>query len=190
VAENTGEVTLLLRQLRAGDPGAADRLAPIVYQELRRVAGRAMRGERTGHTLQPTALVHEAYLRLAASPGVEWRNRAHFFGVAARLMREILVDHARKRSAVKRAAAGGATLADGFLLAESRIEEVVVWDEILDRLEHLDPRQGRIVELRFFAGLNVEEIAEVLGVSTPTVKREWASAKAWLHRELTQRQAR
>lgn len=185
VEDEIGSVTGLLRQFRAGDPESAARLVAAVYGELRQVAARAMRRERPGHTLQATALVNEAFLKLVAQSGVEWRDRAHFFGVAARVMREILVDYARKRSSFKRARAGRVTLDDVLSIAEERIEEVVAWDEVLARLEALDPRQGRIVELKFFAGLNVEEIAEVMGISTATVKREWASAKAWLHRELT-----
>ena len=185
MAGNTREVTLLLKQLRTGDREAASKLMAAVYPELRQVAARAMRQERPGHTLQPTALVHEAFLRLAAESGIEWQDRAHFLGIAARLMREILVDHARKRGASKRAAGVRVTLVDGLLVSEDRLQEIVAWDEILLRLEKLDARQGKIVELRFFAGLSVEEIAEVLEISTPTVKREWASAKAWLHRELS-----
>lgn len=177
-------MTRLLKELRPEDPDTAARLIAAVYSELHRLATRALRRERPGHTLQPTALVNEAFLKLAAQKGIEWQNRAHFSGVAARLMREILVDYARKRGAAKR---GGlhVTLDDSLQISANRLDEVVACDEVLRRLEELDPRQGRIVELRFFAGLSVEEIAEVLRISTPTVKREWASAKAWLHRELT-----
>jgi RNA polymerase sigma factor (TIGR02999 family) len=184
VAQATGEVTRLLKEVRLGDKEAAGRLISAVYGELRQVAGRAMRRERPGHTLQPTALVNEAFLRLISQNGVEWKDRAHFFGVAARLMREILVDYARQHAAAKRGGGIRITLDDSLLISESRLEEVVAWDEVLNRLEHLDARQSRIVELRFFGGLSVEEVAEVLQISTPTVKREWASAKAWLHREL------
>lgn len=180
-----GDVTRLLRQLRSGDQDAAGKLISAVYAELRQVAARAMRNERLGHTLQPTALVHEAFLKLAGSAGVEWRDRAHFFGVAARLMREILVDYARGRATVKRGGGARITLDDSLLIAEDRLADVLAIDEIVERLDALDPRQGRIVELRFFGGLSVEEVAEVLQISTPTVKREWQSAKAWLHRELT-----
>lgn len=185
MAGDTGEIALLLKQLRTGDRDAASKLMAAVYPELRQAAARAMRRERPGHTLQPTALVHEAFLRISADSAVEWQDRAHFLGIAARLMRQILVDHARKRAAGKRARGARVTLADELLVSADRLQEVVAWDEILDRLEKLDPRQGKIVELRFFAGLSVEEIAEVLAISTPTVKREWASAKAWLHHELT-----
>jgi RNA polymerase sigma factor (TIGR02999 family) len=156
-----------------------------VYGELRRVAGRAMRNERPGHTLQPTALVNEAFVRLAGNTGIEWQDRAHFFGVAARLMRQILVDYARKKHAAKRGGAARVTLDDSLLISDDHLGDVMAVDEVLARLETLDARQGRIVELRFFAGLSVEEVAEVMEISTPTVKREWQSAKAWLHRELT-----
>jgi RNA polymerase sigma-70 factor (ECF subfamily) len=180
-----GEVTRLLRQLRSGDQDAAGKLISAVYAELRQVAARAMRNERPGHTLQPTALVHEAFLKLAGSADVEWRDRAHFFGVAARLMREILVDYARQKGAAKRGSGVRITLDDSLLIAEDRLADAVAIDEVVQRLEALDPRQGHIVELRFFGGLSVEEVAEVMGISSPTVKREWQSAKAWLHRELT-----
>jgi len=184
VAETTGEVTRLLREVRSGDQEATGRLIAAVYGELRQVAGRAMRRERPGHTLQPTALVNEAFLRLVNQTGIEWKDRAHFFGVAARLMREILVDYARQHAAAKRGGGFKVTLDDSLLVSEGRLDEVIAWDEVLRRLEQLDARQSRIVELRFFGGLNVEEVAEVMEISTPTVKREWASAKAWLHREL------
>jgi RNA polymerase sigma factor (TIGR02999 family) len=144
-----------------------------------------MRNERPGHTLQPTALVNEAFLRLVGSNGVEWQDRAHFYAVAARLMRRILVDHARKRRAGKRDGGAQVTFEDRLVLREDRIDDVLAIDEVLARLEALDARQGRIVELRFFAGMSVDEIAEVIHASTTTVKREWNSAKAWLHRELT-----
>jgi RNA polymerase sigma-70 factor (ECF subfamily) len=170
VPDDSGDVTRLLRQMRSGDREAAGKLISAAYGELRQVAVRALRNERPGHTLQPTALVNEAFLKLAAGAGVDWRDRAHFFGVAARLMREILVDY---------------TLDDSLLIAEDRLADVVAIDEIMSRLQALDVRQGQIVELRFFGGLSVEEVAEVMSISTPTVKREWQSAKAWLHRELT-----
>lgn len=185
VPEDGGEVTRLLRRLRTGDQEAAGQVIAAVYGDLRRMAARAMRRERPGHTLQPTALVHEAFLKLAGNARVEWRDRAHFFGVAARLMREILVDSARKRDALKRGSGARITLDDSLLVSQDRLGDIVAMDEVLKRLEALDPRQGRIVELRFFGGLNVEEVAEILEISTPTVKREWQSAKAWLHRELT-----
>ena len=189
MAEEAGEVTRLLRQARAGESEAAARLMAAVYGELRQVAARALRNERGGHTLQATALVHEAFLRMAPGAGIDWRDRAHFFGVAAHVMREILVDYARKRSAAKRDGGARVTLDDSLAIAEDRLGEVMAIDEALERLEALDARQAKIVELRFFAGLNVEETAQALDISAPTVKREWASAKAWLHRELTQGQA-
>jgi len=187
VPENTGEITRLLQGVRSGDKDAAGKLMAALHGELRQVAARAMQRERAGHTLQPTALVNEAFIRLAGQAGVELKDRAHFLGIAARLMREILVDYARQRGAAKRGSGMKITLTDGLLLSTDRLEEIVGWDEILDRLEQLDARQARIVELRFFGGLNVEEVAEIMEVSTTTVKREWASAKAWLHRELTAR---
>jgi RNA polymerase sigma-70 factor, ECF subfamily len=179
------DLTQLLRRLRAGDEEAAAQVAAAAYGELRKLAARCLRRERPGHTLQPTALVNEAFLKLAANTRAEWRDRAQFYAVAARLMRRILVDYARKRRAGKRGGGNQVTLEENLVLREERIEDVLGVDEILERLEALDPRQGRIVELRFFSGLTVEEIAEVLGISTPTVKREWSSAKAWLHRELS-----
>jgi RNA polymerase sigma factor (TIGR02999 family) len=149
-----------------------------------------MRGERPDHTLQPTALVHEAYLRLIEQERVAWRNRAHFFGVAAKLMRRILVDHARARLTAKRGAAQPAVqLEDGLVFAEERSGEFVALDEALQRLAQFDPRLERIVELRFFGGLPVEETAEVLGISTRTVKRDWNAAKMWLHGEMKQKAA-
>jgi RNA polymerase sigma factor (TIGR02999 family) len=184
VPDRKGEVTELLRQFRAGDAAATARLVAAVYDELRHVAARALRNERPGHTLQPTALVNEVFLRLVKSGGVDCHDRAHFFGIAAKLMRQILVDYARQHDAAKR---GGAkvTIADEMFVSQNRLEDVIAWDHLLHRLEELDPRQSQIVELRFFAGLTVEEIAKAMGIAAPTVKREWASAKAWLHRELS-----
>jgi RNA polymerase sigma-70 factor, ECF subfamily len=179
------DLTQLLRRLRAGDEEAAAQVAAAAYGELHKLAARCLRRERPGHTLQPTALVNEAFLKLAANTRAEWRDRAQFYAVAARLMRRILVDYARKRGAGKRGGGHQVTLEENLVLREERIEDVLGVDEVLGRLEALDPRQGRIVELRFFSGLTVEEIAEVLGISAPTVKREWSSAKAWLHRELS-----
>jgi RNA polymerase sigma factor (TIGR02999 family) len=179
------EIAPLLKRLREGDRDAAPQLMAVLYPELRQAAARAMRRERPGHTLQPTALVNEAFLRLSSDSTACWEDRAQFLGIAARLMRQILVDHARKRHAAKRGFGNRITMADGLVIAEERLEEVIAWDEILNRLDKLDPRQGRIVELRFFGGLGVEEIAEVMGISQPTVKREWASARAWLHRQIT-----
>ena len=182
--EQSAEVTRLLRELSRDNPQAANALVPLIYGELRRLARSYMRRERSGHTLQPTALVSEVFLRLAGADPIDWQSRAHFFGVAARLMREVLVDYARKRGSAKRA--GGWTNADwDFTISSERLDDVLGVHEVLERLEAFDARQARIVELRFFAGMNIAEIAEVIGVSTPTVKREWASAKAWLHREIT-----
>ena len=178
-------VTRLLQEWGGGDRGALDRLIPFVYEELRRQAARHLRRERSGHTLQTTALVHEAYLRLVDQKGARWQNRAHFYAIAAQLMRRILVDHARKRRAAKR---GGSdlrvTLNQASDPAGGPEVDVLAVDEALTRLAALDPQQSRVVELRFFSGLTVEETAEVLGISPRTVKRDWNVAKAWLHREI------
>jgi RNA polymerase sigma factor (TIGR02999 family) len=156
---------------------------PLVYGELRRLAASYLRRERPDHTLQPTALVNEAYLRLVDQRSVSWANRAHFFGIAAQLMRRILVDHARRRQAAKRAAVYRVTATAGSPSGD-RAPELLALDGALSDLEKLDARQARIVELRFFAGLTVEETAEVTGVSPATVKREWRTARAWLRREI------
>jgi RNA polymerase sigma factor (TIGR02999 family) len=180
------EVTALLRDWSGGDREALERLMPLVYQELRRLAASYLRVERPDHTLQPTALVHEAYLRLVDQRGVSWQNRAHFFGIAAQMMRRILVDHARRRQAAKRDATAlrlPAMRAEGEE-ASARDPELLALDQALCGLESLDARQARIVELRFFGGLTVEETAEVAGVSSATVKREWRTARAWLAREI------
>ncbi len=177
------DITALLKDWSGGDRAALERLMPVVYAELRRLAASHLRAERTDHTLQPTALVHEAYLRLAGQRSVEWANRAHFFGIAARIMRRILVDHARRRRALKR---DGAALRLATLEFESsdRAPELIALDAALTSLESLDPQQARVVELRFFGGMTVEETAEATGVSTATVKREWRTARAWLRREI------
>jgi RNA polymerase sigma-70 factor (ECF subfamily) len=189
VTEQAENLTHLLRRLRSGDEDAAARVASAAYGELHKIAARCLRRERPGHTLQPTALVNEAFLKLVGNTRAEWRDRAQFYGVAAKLMRRILVDYARKRAAGKRGGGGNqVTLEENLVLREERLEDILGVDEALERLEALDARQGRIVELRFFSGLTVEEIAEVMHISTPTVKREWSSAKAWLHRELAARQ--
>jgi len=184
--EAGGDVTLLLGQLRAGKQDVAGQLVPLIYEELRRIAGAQMRRERPGHTLQATAVVHEAYMRLAGEQDVPWQNRAHFFAIAAKTMRQVLLDYARQRHAGKRGGEGvqKVEIDVELLIGANRIEDIVALDEVVTRLSKLDPQQGRIVELRFFAGLNVEETAEVMGISDTTVKREWRSAKAWLHREL------
>ena len=176
------DVTRLLGELQEAENDAVvNELLPLVYEELRRVAQARLRGERTGHTLSATALVHEAYLRLVDQRKTDWKNRAHFFAIASRAMRRILVDHANKRNAQKRG--GGealVTLADGDAAYTARSEELVDLDEALQTLERMDPRQAQVVQLRFFGGLRHEEIAEVLGVSLATVNRDWRSARAWL----------
>jgi RNA polymerase sigma-70 factor (ECF subfamily) len=180
------KVTQLLLKASGGDRAAVDELTPLVYQELKRMAGGQLRGERPGHTLQATALVHEAYLKLVDQRGVTWQNRAHFFGVAAQVMRRILLDYAKSRGRLKR---GGdvhkTSLDEALVVAADRTSDLVQIDAALTRLEQLDPRQAKVVELRFFGGLSVEETAEAMGISTPTVKREWAMARSWLHRELS-----
>ncbi len=178
-------VTLLLGQLSNGQEGAASKLIPLVYGELRRLAGGYMRRERNDHTLQPTALVHEAYLKLVEQREVDWQGRAHFFGIAAQMMRRILIDHARGHLRDKRG--GGAIpvpLDEALVFAPEQSSELVKLDESLERLAKLDARQSKIVELRFFGGLTVEQTAEVLGISPKTVKRDWSMAKAWLHGDL------
>lgn len=179
------DVTGLLVAWRAGDRDALDRLIPQVYAELRRLAHHFMRAERAGHLLQTTALVNEAYLRMVDVTRVSWQNRAHFFAVAAQLMRRVLVDAARERDARKR---GGdiqfAPLQDVEAPGGERFVDLVALDEALERLAHLDPRKARVVELRYFGGLDVAETAEVLAVSSDTVMRDWKMARLWLYREL------
>lgn len=180
------EVTRLLLAWGNGDETAFDRLLPLVYDELRRLARNYMRRERRGHTLQTSALVNEAYLRLVDHENIEWQNRAHFFGVAAQAMRRILVDHARTRNYQKRG--GGAqqvSLDEAATLAGDRAAELIALDEALQELGKMDERKSRVVELRYFGGLSLEETAEALGVSIPTVTRDWNTAKAWLMREMT-----
>jgi RNA polymerase sigma factor (TIGR02999 family) len=186
--DTPGEVTLLLAQMKGGNQDALARLMPLVYRELRLLAGHFMRGERPGHTLQATALVHEAFLRLAGQDHADWQCRTQFMGVAAQLMRRVLVDHARRRATAKREAGAQVTLNDAHLNQGANIgqtEEILAVDEVLGRLNQFDPQQARIVELRYFGGLSVEETAEVMGISTATVKRDWAMAKAWLATQLT-----
>ena len=179
------EVTALLREWSAGDRGALERLMPLVYGELRQLAASHLRSERGDHTLQPTALVHEAYLRLVGQRSVSWANRAHFFGIAAQMMRRVLVDHARRRLAAKRSPGTlRIDLGEETAAAPDRMPELLALDRALTELERLDPRQARVVELRFFAGLSVEETAEVAGVSSATVKREWRTARAFLRHEI------
>jgi len=180
------EITQLLVASRAGDAEALNRLLPLVYDELRRLAGHYLRRERSDHTLQPTALVHEAYLRLI-DQNVSWQNRAHFFGVAAQMMRRILVDYARGRLAAKRGSGGvKVSLDDALNLSDERAGDFVALDDALERLAEFDPQKSRIVELRFFGGLSVEEAAEVLGIGTATVTRQWKMAKAWLYQQVSQ----
>jgi RNA polymerase sigma-70 factor, ECF subfamily len=182
----TGAVSLLLRAWGRGDLHARDELLPVVYRELRRRAGAYLRRERRDHSLQPTALVHEAYLRLVGQDRVAWQNRAHFFGVAAQMMRRILIDHAREHHAAKRpGAAVRVTLDDGIGAVQPRECEMILLDDALSELTHLDARQGQIVELRYFGGLSEEEVAIVLSVSRRTVTREWRAARAWLYRRMT-----
>lgn len=179
-------VTQLLLDWRNGDKDALDRLMPLVYEELRRMADYYMRNERQGHTLQTSALVNEAYLRLVDHGNIEWQNRAHFFGVAAQAMRRILVDHARTRNYAKRGgAARHVSLDEAATLAEERAAELIALDDALQQLARMDLRKSRVVELRYFGGLSLEETAEVLGVSIITVTRDWSTAKAWLLREMT-----
>jgi RNA polymerase sigma factor (TIGR02999 family) len=177
-------ISQLLADWANRDPGARERLVPIVYEELRRLAHRYMRGERPGHTLQTTALVNEVYLRLAGIDALRWRDRAHFFAMAATLMRRVLVDYARQRGREKRGAGVSVTSLDEHTVAAQPAVDVVALDEALERLAAVDAQQSRVVELRFFAGLSVEETAEALGISPATVKRDWATARLWLYNEL------
>jgi RNA polymerase sigma factor (TIGR02999 family) len=179
------DVTILLAELTKGNEEAASRLIPLVYAELRRLAASYMRRERSDHTLQPTALVHEAYLKLIQQRSIDWQSRAHFFGIAAQVMRRILVDHARGHLREKRG--GGerpVPMDEALVFAPEQSVELLKLDQALERLTKLDPRQGKIVELRFFGGLTVEQTADLLGISPKTVKRDWSMAKAWLHGEL------
>ena len=179
------DVTLLLKELSNGNQQALAELVPVVYDELRRLAAYYLRRERSDHTLQATALVHEAYLRLVDQRHVDWKNRNHFFGVAAQLMRRVLLMHAREHRAAKRGSgAQKVSLDETAILSPAQSDELVYLDELLTRLAALDPQQARVVEYRFFAGLSVEETAELMNISTATVKRDWAMAKAWLAREM------
>lgn len=179
------DVTGLLIEWRQGDKAALDKLTPLVYDEIRRIAHRYMQGEREGHTLQTTALVNEAYLRLAGQHKVDWQDRAHFFAVTAQVMRHILIDHARRRHYAKRG--GGAqqvTFDEAVAMPQQRARELVALDDALEELAKIDPRKSRVVELRYFGGLNLEETAEVLAVSVMTVRRDWRAAKAWLYKRV------
>ena len=183
--DRRGEVTGLLAAWSRGDTSARDRLIPLVYDELHRCAAAYLRRERKDHTLQPTALVHEAFVRLVDDKSPSFQNRRHFFGIAARLMRQILVDHARARQAGKRGhGLAKLPLDEGRLLSPERSDDIVALDEALTSLAALDPKQVELVELRFFGGLSIEETASALGVSAATVKRDWKLARAFLHREI------
>jgi RNA polymerase sigma factor (TIGR02999 family) len=182
---NQHEITRLLADWSNGDRQALEKLTPLVYDELRRLAGRYLRQERAGHTLQSTALVHEAYMKLVGQNNVRWQNRAHFFGIAAQMIRRILVDYARARKADKRGAgAERLSLDEAIALPGGQDLDLVALDDALEGLAKIDPRQSRLVELRFFAGLTIEETAEVMQMSLATAKRDWVSAKAWLSREV------
>ena len=181
------EVTQLLADWGKGDRSALDKLFPLVQSELRRIARRQMSGERPGHTLQATALVNEAYLKLAGQQGFDWQSRAHFFAVCAQVMRHILIDHARAHARDKRG--GGAiqvSLNEALVVAEDQAEHLIALDDALRMLESFDPQKGKLIELRYFGGLSIEEAAEVMHVSPRTVRREWQRAKAWLYRMMTE----
>ncbi len=182
--DQSGQVTLLLHHWKRGDEKALGDLVPLVYKELRSLAHYHLRSERPDHTLQSTALVHEAYLRLLGGQPVELQNRAHFIAVASRLMRQILVDHARGRRADKRDGGCKITLEELAALPGNGDAELLALDDALDELSRMDERQGKIVEMKFFGGLSAPEISEVLGVSRATVDRDWATARVWLHRQM------
>lgn len=187
VNDDSQRITHLLVNWSHGDEYAVEQLMPLVYEELRRMARRYMRGQPAGRTFQTTELIHEAYLKLAGGEGRNWQNRAHFFGVAAKAMRHILVDYARAKQRGKRGGgqAGKITLEDNLLVSAERPEEIVRLDEALKRFALVDERKARVVEMKFFAGLNIEEIAEVLKISPETVKRDWRFSRTWLFRELS-----
>jgi len=179
------QITQLLKQWQEGDSGALESLMPLVYAELKRLAGSYLRRERPNHTLQSAALVNEAYLRLVDQNQTQWQNKAHFFGIAAQMMRRILADHARGHNAAKRGAGiPKLELDEAMAHAQARNVNLLALEEALQKLENLDPQQGKIVELRFFGGLSIEDTANVLGISPATVKRDWSIARAWLFREL------
>jgi len=183
-----GEITARLLAWNDGDDKARDELMFLVYHELRRLARGYLRRERNGHTLQPTALIHEAFIRLIDQSRVTWKNRAHFYGISARLMRQILINHAEAHRAAKRGGSGTRVSLDQVdVIASKRGIDLLALGDALDDLKRLDPPQGRIVELRYFGGLEIDEVAEVLGISSATVKREWSTARAWLRRELSRR---
>jgi RNA polymerase sigma factor (TIGR02999 family) len=182
-------ITLMLQQARGGNQDVISQLVPLLYDELRRLASYYLKREHPNHTLQATALVNEAYLRLVGQQDVEWKNRNHFFGIAAQQMRRVLVDHARRQHRAKRGgSAAKISLREVMIVSRDNPEGILIVDEILSRLAALDPQQAKIVELRVFAGLTVEEVAEVLGLSSSAVKREWTVARAWLTREMNLQQ--
>jgi RNA polymerase sigma-70 factor (ECF subfamily) len=186
MSDSPPDITELLEHLSAGKEHALDDLLPLVYGELRRQAARYLRRERQNHTLQPTALVNEAFIKLVDQRNVRWQNRAHFFGVAAQAMRRIVIDHARTKQRIKRGGVQQAvTLDENLIAVDAKLVDVLALDEVLTRLAAVDERQARVVELRFFGGLSVEETAEVMDISPATVKREWSMAKAWLYNELS-----
>jgi len=183
--DTSSHVTQLLLAWSDGDRKALDDLTPLVYLELKKLAENNLRRERAGHTLQPTALAHEAYIKLINQQNVRWQNRAHFFAVASQAMRRILVDHARARLAGKRGSGGAiVSLDEGVDVSDQRADQLLALDDALKRLAELDPKKGRVVELKYFGGMTLEEMAEVLGVSRAKVIREWRMAKAWLYGEL------
>jgi RNA polymerase sigma-70 factor (ECF subfamily) len=184
-----GDITLLLRAWSEGDQTALERLTPIVYKELHRLARRYMKGERPGHSLQTTALVNEAYMRLVDYKRMQWQNRAHFFAVSAQLLRRILVEHARRRNLKRGAGIRHVSLDEVAVTGAGRSADLVELDDAMKALARMDPRKERVVEMRFFGGLSVEETAEVLKVSSVTVMRDWNTAKAWLYRELAGKKA-
>jgi RNA polymerase sigma factor (TIGR02999 family) len=184
----SSQITVLLQGWRAGDRKASDELLALVYDELRRLAHYHLRNERSGHTLQSTALVHEAYFRLIGQELPKWEGRTHFFAIAAQLMRQVLVDYARRRRASKRGSGAClVTLDDAVALPQRKDLDVIALDDALQALAEIDPRQSQVVELRFFAGLSLEETSEVMGIATATVQRDWTAARAWLHREISRR---
>ncbi len=184
--ENPGEITKMLLAMTDGNREVVDQILPHIYTELRKLAGSYLRRERSDHTLQPTALVHEAYMKLIDQRHVKWQNRAHFFGIAAQVMRRILMDHARKHSAEKRGSGENAvSLDDEFIVvSKGRSADLIALDDALEELAKLDPQKAKIVELRYFGGLSIEETAEVMDISVPTINRHWRMAKAFLHSQV------
>lgn len=180
------DITLLLEDWRSGNEKAFDVLFSVVHRELHRIAAAYMRRERATHTLQPTALINEAYIKLVGKPAMNWRNRTHFFAVAAKIMRQVLIDHARERAAQKRGGGDEKLVLEEGLVHAERDVDLVKLDEVLSVFEKIDPEKSRIIELRFFGGLSIEQTADVLGVSISTVKRDWRTARAWLLQNLEQ----